>query len=71
MDFSSAGVHEFWDGVADTYDRANDQLRDAHDQRYRETFTSFRQRHRPRSGTSDHAPARQWNSSAPSGWRAR
>ncbi len=40
-DFSSADVREFWDGVADIYDRANDQVRDAHDQRYRESFTYF------------------------------
>ena len=40
-DFSSADVREFWDGVADIYDRANDQVRDAHDQRYHESFTYF------------------------------
>jgi len=40
-DFSSADVREFWDSVADIYDRANDLVRNAHDQRYRESFAYF------------------------------
>ncbi len=34
-------MREFWDGVADIYDRANDLVRTAHDQRYRESLTYF------------------------------
>ena len=40
-DFSSADVRRFWDGVADVYDRANDLVRDVHDQRYRVSFEFF------------------------------
>ncbi len=39
--FTSSQVRQFWDSVADIYDQANDNVRDAHDQRYRESFKYF------------------------------
>ena len=39
--FTSADVRQFWDGVADIYEAANDRVRDVHDQRYRESYKYF------------------------------
>ncbi len=40
-DFTSRDVRAFWDGVSEIYDKANDQVRGAHDQRYHESFKYF------------------------------
>ena len=45
--FSSTDVRQFWDGVAGIYDRANDNVRVVHDQRYRESLRYF-SRSKPR-----------------------
>jgi SAM-dependent methyltransferase len=39
--FSSREVQDFWDQAAEVYDRANDRVRAAHDQRYTESFKYF------------------------------
>ena len=39
--FTAAEVRRFWDGVADIYERANDNVREVHDQRYREAHRYF------------------------------
>ena len=47
-EFSSADVRRFWDGVAGIYDRANDNCRAVHDQRYRESFRYLSSSNNPR-----------------------
>jgi len=39
--FTCAEVRRFWDGVADIYEKANDNVREVHDQRYREAHAYF------------------------------
>ena len=39
--FTSGDVRQFWDGVADIYEEANDNVREVHDQRYYEAHRYF------------------------------
>jgi SAM-dependent methyltransferase len=39
--FTCADVRQFWDGVSDIYEKANDNVREVHDQRYREAHAYF------------------------------